>query len=737
MKIFTKNGILNKLILIVVAIIVFNVIIPTNVSYAGTVDDIEKVGGPLIKPVIDMMMAVADICMDLIHNMIYDMETSVIRIDANSGFWEGVAIFVVAVGAAAFIALVSGGLTLGALVLLSKIPMLGVGASIGFAGIASIVTVSVSGGIFAGMMLRSNCFSDEIVMPLYRITPEEIFSGKISFLNVNFFTEAKYEEDELDQILLLRNPTTIYSNNFDESIRDGFSQGYTEEQTIDEINKEMANHGYTGEKISEIKTFVRKWENNGNAYEARLLVKEENIMQAGTNLTTYTRQFNINEGEMGYTKTANLGHQLKPAVAKWYYATRNFALIAMMVILLYIGIRIMFCGISSQKAKYKNMLVDWIVAICLIFIMHYIMVFAMNVADSLINIFGSVNQSQEYCLIYEYDKKIVDALEDAGVDVLANTVVQNGQKYIVWDARNIVGFARVQAALNNSGTFVYIGWVMCYCVLVCYTVFFVFTYLRRAIYLTFLTVIAPLVAMTYPIDKIHDGKAQAFDMWLKEYIFNLMIQPVHLLLYTVLISSAFDLAVTNVLYMLVAIGFMMQAEKLLRKMFGFGKAETPGMLSGAAGTAIMMSSIEKLMPKNKSAKNTMFEMTERNDKDKSKGGSQNGGSQNGGSQNGGGQNGGGQNGGRFRNWARKLGNSGLIDTGDISNQGAKVGEHFSRSIGDGKPIRAIAKTMKKAYFSTAGAVAGTTIALAGDEPGKDMQQKPITLAKLGEQLADR
>lgn len=32
--------------------------------------------------------------------------------------------------------------------------------------------------------------------------------------------------------------------------------------------------------------------------------------------------------------------------------------------------------------------------------------------------------------------------------------------------------------------------------------------------------IAPLVALTYPIDKVKDGKAQAFDMWFKEYTMN-------------------------------------------------------------------------------------------------------------------------------------------------------------------------------------------------------------------------
>ena len=110
--------------------------------------------------------------------------------------------------------------------------------------------------------------------------------------------------------------------------------------------------------------------------------------------------------------------------------------------------------------------------------------------------------------------------------------------------------------------------------------------------MAFLTMIAPLVAMTYPIDKITDGKAQAFDAWLKEYIFNLLIQPMHLLLYTVLVSSAHELATQNLIYSIVAVGFMIPAEKLVRKFFGFEKAQTPGLLAGAGGAALAMTGLQ-------------------------------------------------------------------------------------------------------------------------------------------------
>ena len=67
----------------------------------------------------------------------------------------------------------------------------------------------------------------------------------------------------------------------------------------------------------------------------------------------------------------------------------------------------------------------------------------------------------------------------------------------------------------------------------------------------FLTLISPLVALTYCIDKINDGQAQGFNRWLKEYIFNLLIQPMHLILYMILIGSAMRFAANNIFYVVI------------------------------------------------------------------------------------------------------------------------------------------------------------------------------------------
>ena len=171
---------------------------------------------------------------------------------------------------------------------------------------------------------------------------------------------------------------------------------------------------------------------------------------------------------------------------------------------------------------------------------------------------------------------------------------------------NLMGQLRIQAQMSY-GDSSFIGYGLCFFILSILTIFFVFTYLKRVLYMAFLTMIAPLVALTYPIDKISDGQAQAFNKWLKEYIFNLLIQPLHLLIYTILVTSAFDLAGKNPIYSLVAIGFLIPAEKLMRSFFGFEKASTPGSMAGAAvGAGLINTGLQQLLhraPPGKGGKN--------------------------------------------------------------------------------------------------------------------------------------
>lgn len=156
---------------------------------------------------------------------------------------------------------------------------------------------------------------------------------------------------------------------------------------------------------------------------------------------------------------------------------------------------------------------------------------------------------------------------------------------------NLMGYIRFACQSIDENM---VAYTIMYVVLVIYNCMFTFIYLKRVLYMAFFTMISPLVALTYPIDKMSDGNAQGFSMWFKEYMMNAVIQPIHLILYTVLISSSISLAVDSPIYALVALGFLIPAEKFIRKMFNLNKGETAGNLGSFAGGALAMQGLQKL-----------------------------------------------------------------------------------------------------------------------------------------------
>lgn len=430
----------------------------------------------------------------------------------------------------------SGGVSLAAVVAVLKLA-------------GATVIASVGTGLAAGYITKQ-CMPNDFYLPLYKISPEEIFSGEVLLFDVNFFNPKAEATETLE---------------------------------------------------------------NGQ------VIKQESSAA-----------------------------KLQGVISKWYFTIRNFSIVALLSILVYMGIRIIISSTAQDKAKYKQRLLDWIIAMCMLFFLHYIMAFAITVTELITDSLAKKGPSyvavftedtlkdyhwdfkQQVYKYYHEDKEVTDEeaknLKQQGEDVETRKeditidsailkdekdgvykafeeagiigVDDDGKKYLAWPT-NLMGKARIDAQLELDGeegdntAISQFANTMIFVALVMYTILFVFRYLERLLMLAFLTIIAPFVAMTYPLDKMGDGSAQAFNMWLKEYLYNLLIQPVHLVLYTVLIGTAFEFAVSNPLYTLVALGFMLQAEKIMRKFFGFEKAST--VAGGSAlGGAMAMQAINSL-----------------------------------------------------------------------------------------------------------------------------------------------
>lgn len=686
MKIIQNKKFIQKIFLLLLIVVSFNFICPKMVS--AKTDESDSLGGVLINGVTDLFVALADGVVNVTHRFVVNQEESLIHIKESgwSIFGKVMLAIVIGVAVAAAIVLVTAGI--GTIAAAVGIAVAGSGLTV-----ATVAGASLAGGFVAYSVY--NDMSNTLDLPVYIVSPQEIFYGQIPLLNVNFF-EPEARESIFDDTFTTENDVTSrtlydilvtdlnvinldeykekdslegqsfkYSKKIDTKeykLRPGSYDetterySWTDYRTKQKYELVYFSGGGSGQEYTVGYLFLRKivsnenveviyningyssgdWSNVKNIIETKLgsygwydaIIYEQYI--ANSQEYNKTVEVEFKKGDATYTlvidnlgtvnekKTlskkddyTNIASQFQPIVAKWFVTLRNVALVISMSILVYIGIRMMLTSVAAEKAKYKTMLVDWFIGVGLIFVMQYIMIFGTTLNDMFIDL---INNSSNVANIEIFERKnswklnekltanginlvYADKLPSDADNLPKNTIVifknAEGKEYLAYPT-NLMGKVRIALQNNRNGSLTYVGYAISFMVLSFYTIFFIITYIKRVIYMAFLTIIAPFVAMTYSLDKLTDGKAQAFNMWLKEYIFNLLIQPMHLLLYYILIISAYDLAGENILYTLVALGFMIPAEKLIRKFFGFDKAQTPGFLGGAAGAAIVMSTVGSL-----------------------------------------------------------------------------------------------------------------------------------------------
>ncbi len=226
--------------------------------------------------------------------------------------------------------------------------------------------------------------------------------------------------------------------------------------------------------------------------------------------------------------TNNIHLKIKEQVEIWYGAIRRIAIALSLCVLIYVGIRMAISTVSEDKARYKKMLIGWIQGFILIFFMHYIILFSTMVAKTILDLIKlmPVNESAETKIFWVTFYKM---FASGGWDALSTSIV--------------------------------------YWVLVFYQVKFFMLYAKRMLAVAFLIIISPLITVTYPIDKLGDGKAQAFGNWFQEFEVNIFIQPLHALLYGMFFMSASEVITRAPI--LAAIFFMglSRGEKVVKGIF--------------------------------------------------------------------------------------------------------------------------------------------------------------------------
>ena len=248
---------------------------------------------------------------------------------------------------------------------------------------------------------------------------------------------------------------------------------------------------------------------------------------------------------------------LRTAVAGWYTGIRNVAAALLVIICIYVGIRLALALTSEEKAKYKEMLRDWITSVALLFILHYVMVFVIALNNSIV-------KGIEDGIVSAMGK---DSINDLSEQFFVNTWVDSDGGF-QWS---------FMAGTTNA---------ILYLILKIMTLVFLVLYIKRMVTIGFLIVIAPLVTITYSADKISDGKAQGMNTWFREFSFNVLIQPFQCIIFAALASIASTLAntatVTSGFMALFLLIFIFEAEKLVKHIFNIQSSSLGDAIASAA-----------------------------------------------------------------------------------------------------------------------------------------------------------
>lgn len=237
--------------------------------------------------------------------------------------------------------------------------------------------------------------------------------------------------------------------------------------------------------------------------------------------------------------TPSLGQQLRKMVSGIYVILRNICAIILLIALIIVGIKILIStNRANDRAQWMMLLQDWVVGLALLVFSHIIMTTIFYISDTL-----------------------VDALKGS---------LGNG---------NFVKELLVQCFRSWDGAEQIIYLIMLAWLLYL-TIVFALSYFKRLFYVCLLTILAPVTSVMYAFGR---GTKQIYQKWFKDYCVTVFIQPIHVIMYYVLISIPIGIASSNtsfsltsngsfrLVYALIGLSFIKKFEKAINELFGLNQ----------------------------------------------------------------------------------------------------------------------------------------------------------------------
>lgn len=296
-----------------------------------------------------------------------------------------------------------------------------------------------------------------------------------------------------------------------------------------------------------------------------------------TKLNLFTKSLKPGEEQNSFIQTfaANIN--------TWFANFTLIAVVAYLIILLYMGIRIVLNATAAKKSIYKEMFVQWVTGIIILFTFPIVIRYAIEINSAFVSMVGATVKSMDSS---RSNTDYVDP--DINSTISTDDVNSEESKKMELNPfdQNDKGYMAVMA--RRAHTTKRLSYALVYLIMTFQLVIIAVMYYKRLFMVAFLLVLFPVVMVAHVLEKVANIKTGgAFSKWTKEILITIFVQSIHAIIYS--FASATVIAAGDTsndwILMLVGVSFLFNGETILKKIIGYDSQSTPSLAQTAVKTA--------------------------------------------------------------------------------------------------------------------------------------------------------
>lgn len=311
---------------------------------------------------------------------------------------------------------------------------------------------------------------------------------------------------------------------------------------------------------------------------------------------------NANFFENSGGSSSPLTGKVKSVVSQWYSIFHTMAIAVYLAAFLAIGLRILLGSTNNGMGKAREMLFQWGKGVVYLFFMPFLIRYAFMINDSFVSMLceeAGLSQLSSGTTFGGSDELTADGLEFRSPEYVTNDSgkIEYGSdelteiymdKVAIYEGNlDLMRVMRAYAGATKRFVYVLIWWILLIQVVV-----FIVQYYKRFFIIAFLIAMFPLICVFSGISVARGHGITEISSWMRELFTNIFMQAIQAIIYTIITGVCVSVVSADIqssgtlnwLIIIMAINFVSEGEKILRKILGALGNTAPGV--GETGRGI-------------------------------------------------------------------------------------------------------------------------------------------------------